>query len=49
VYITDDDRRILVRLTTSLSVGSGNLFLTAYEPGDGGALIAPSGQGEEDR
>jgi hypothetical protein len=49
VYITDDDRRILVRLTTSLSVGSGNLFLTAYEPGDGGALIAPSGEGEEDR
>jgi hypothetical protein len=49
VYITDDDRRILVRLTTSLSVGSGNLLLTAYEPGDGGALIAPAGEREEDR
>jgi hypothetical protein len=42
VYVTDDDRRIPVRLTTSLSVGSGNLFLTDYEPGDGGALIGGS-------
>jgi hypothetical protein len=41
VYITDDERRIPVRLTTSLSVGSGNLFLTGYNAGDGGALIAP--------
>ena len=49
VYITDDDRRILVRLTTSLSVGSGNLFLTAYESGEGGALISPAGEGEEAR
>lgn len=38
-YVSDDERRILVRLTTSLSVGSGNLFLTEYQPGNGGALI----------
>jgi hypothetical protein len=47
VYITDDERRIPVRLTTSLSVGSGNLFLTAYESGDGGALIDPAAGREE--
>jgi hypothetical protein len=41
-YVSDDERRILVRLTTSLSVGSGNLFLTEYEPGNGGALIGPA-------
>lgn len=42
-YVTDDDRRILVRLTTSLSVGSGNLFLTEYRPGTGGAMIGQAG------
>ena len=47
VYITDDERRIPVRLTTSLSVGSGNLFLTGYESGDGGSLIAPAGERDE--
>ena len=35
LYLTDDDRRVIVRLKTSMAVGSGNLFLTSYEPGDG--------------
>ena len=35
LYLTDDDRRVIVRLKTSMAVGSGNLFLTRYEPGDG--------------
>lgn len=35
LYLTDDDRRAIVRLKTSMAVGSGNLFLTRYEPGDG--------------
>jgi hypothetical protein len=39
VYVTDDEHRIPVRLKTSLSIGSGNMFLTAFDPGDGGAMI----------
>jgi hypothetical protein len=39
VYVTDDERRIPVRLKTSLSVGSGNMYLTGYDPGEGGAMI----------
>ena len=35
LYLTDDDRRLIVRLKTSMAVGSGNLFLTGYEPGEG--------------
>lgn len=38
LYLTDDDRRAIVRLKTSMAVGSGNLYLTHYEPGEG-ALI----------
>ncbi|NNK47644.1 MAG: DUF3108 domain-containing protein [Gemmatimonadetes bacterium] len=38
LYLTDDEHRAIVRLKTSMAVGSGNLFLTKYEPGDG-ALI----------
>ena len=41
VYLTDDEYRIPVRLKTSLVVGSGNMFLTGYDPGEGGELIAP--------
>lgn len=48
-YVSDDDRRILVRLTTSLSVGSGNLFLTEYQPGNGGALIGSTEAAPGDR
>ena len=35
LYLTDDDRRAIVRLKTSMAVGSGNLFLTSYQPGEG--------------
>jgi len=35
LYLTDDDRRVIVRLKTSMAVGSGNLFLTGYDPGSG--------------
>jgi hypothetical protein len=41
VYLTDDEYRIPVRLKTSLVVGSGNMFLTGFDRGDGGALIEP--------
>ena len=42
VYLTDDENRIPVRLKTSLVVGSGNMFLTGFVPGEGGALIEPA-------
>jgi hypothetical protein len=45
LYITDDERRIPVRVRTSMAIGSGNFFLTGYEPGEGGALIAPPADG----
>lgn len=35
LYLTDDDRRVIVRLKTSMAIGSGNMFLTHYEPGTG--------------
>lgn len=52
VYLTDDEHRIPVRLKTSLMVGSGNLYLTGYDPGEGGALIEdgePDAAGVGDR
>lgn len=45
VYVTDDERRIPVRLKTSLSIGSGNMYLTGYDPGEGGVLIEAGGSG----
>ena len=38
LYLTDDDRRAIVRLKVGMAVGAGNLFLTDYQPGEG-ALI----------
>ncbi len=35
LYLTDDEHRAIVRLKTSMAVGSGNLFLTSYQAGDG--------------
>jgi len=35
LYLTDDARRTIVRLKTSMAVGAGNLYLTKYEPGEG--------------
>ncbi|UCF21523.1 MAG: DUF3108 domain-containing protein [Gemmatimonadota bacterium] len=34
VYLTDDERRLLVRLKTKLKVGNITLDLTQYEPGE---------------
>lgn len=47
LYLSDDDRRVIVRLKTSMAIGSGNMFLTHYEPGNGplipvGETDAPS-------
>jgi len=42
LYLTDDERRIPVRVKASMAIGSGNFFLTDYESGEGGALIASS-------
>jgi len=44
LYLTDDERRVIVRLKTSMAVGSGNLLLTGYEPGDG--PLIPVGEPE---
>lgn len=40
VYVSDDERRLIVRLKTWMKVGSGNMYLTRYEPGDPAGLIA---------
>ncbi len=44
IYVTDDERRIPVRVKTQMSIGSANLYLTKYDPGEPGSLIeSPSG------
>lgn len=40
VYLTDDERRLIVRLKTWMKVGHGDMVLTRYEPGDPAGLIA---------
>ncbi len=47
LYLSDDDQRVIVRLKTSMAIGSGNMFLTHYEAGNGplipvGETDAPS-------
>ncbi|MGI9037519.1 MAG: DUF3108 domain-containing protein [Gemmatimonadota bacterium] len=44
LYLTDDERRIPVRVKTRMSIGAGNLYLTDYDPGEPGALIQPEPQ-----
>jgi hypothetical protein len=39
IYVTDDERRIPVRVKTRMSIGSANLYLTKYDPGVPGSLI----------
>lgn len=39
LYLTDDERRIPVRVKTRLSIGTANFYLTEYDPGTPGALI----------
>ena len=41
LWITDDERRLLVQMKTRLSIGSINLYLTSYQVGDR-ALAAAS-------
>jgi hypothetical protein len=44
LWVTDDDRRLLVQMKTRLSIGSINLYLTSYQGGDP-AVAAASGPG----
>jgi len=41
IYVTDDERRIPVRIRARMSIGTANLYLTNYEPGVPGSLIEP--------
>jgi hypothetical protein len=41
LYVTDDERRIPVRVQTRMPIGTGNFYLTKYESGEGGDLIEP--------
>ncbi|MFQ5529118.1 MAG: DUF3108 domain-containing protein, partial [Gemmatimonadota bacterium] len=41
IYVTDDERRIPVRVKARMSIGTANLYLTKYEPGVPGSLIEP--------
>lgn len=41
MYLTDDDRRIPVRLRTRMKIGTANFYLTDYDPGDGGLIDPP--------
>lgn len=48
LYVTDDERRIPVRVQTRMPIGTGNFYLTKYESGDGGALIEAPGPAADD-
>jgi hypothetical protein len=37
LWISDDDRRIMVQLKSQLKIGSLNLYLKSYTPGTGSA------------
>ena len=43
LYLSDDERRAIVRLKTSMKIGSGNMYLTRYEPGEGALIPLASG------
>ena len=47
LYLSDDEQRAIVRLKTSMKVGSGNMFLTSYEPGDGALIPLPEAHAAE--
>lgn len=44
VYMTDDDRRIIVQLKSRLKFGELNMYLTDYDPGRPEALIDTAGR-----
>jgi len=39
LYVTDDERRLIVQLTSQTSVGTFSMYLTDYDPGRGFGLI----------
>jgi hypothetical protein len=41
LWVTDDERRILVQMKTRLSIGSINLYLTSYQAGSPDVAAAP--------
>ncbi|MFW6039544.1 MAG: DUF3108 domain-containing protein [Gemmatimonadota bacterium] len=43
LFLTDDERRLPVRVKTRLAIGTANFFLTDYDPGESGALIDTAG------
>jgi hypothetical protein len=43
LYVSNDERRLIVRIKTIMKVGSVNLYLTGYEPGLGGPGIPAHG------
>ena len=40
VWLTDDDKRLMVQMKSRLSIGSINLFLKSYQPGTPGDSLA---------
>lgn len=44
IFLTDDERRVPVRIKTRMSIGTANFYLTEYDPGVAGELIEPDGQ-----
>lgn len=41
VYLTDDERRLIVQLRTRMKVGEMNMYLSEYDPGREDELMAP--------
>jgi hypothetical protein len=44
MWLTDDPRRLLVQMKSSLSIGSLNLYLRGYEPGNVAMAEGEDGQ-----
>lgn len=41
IYVTDDDRRLIVQMESNTSVGTFSMYLTDFDPGRGYGLIEP--------
>jgi hypothetical protein len=41
IYVTDDERRMVVQLKSRTSVGTFNMYLTDYDPGRAYGFIEP--------
>ncbi len=44
VYLTDDERRVIVQLRTRMKIGEMNMYLKDYDPGRGGDLMPTPGE-----